>query len=163
MVVGQVARAFGVHGEMRIESRTDFPERFELLDRIYLGPDRLPYTIEKARRSGENVFLKLEGVDSPEKVRELGRPEIAIPRSQAMPLPEGHFYLDDLVGMEVSVPEGGTIGQVSDVVRTGSNDVCVVNGGRASILIPLIRDAIRHIDVQGGRLVVEPWVLENSE
>jgi 16S rRNA processing protein RimM len=77
-----------------------------------------------------------------------------------MHLPPGHYYLDDLVGMTVLNVEGEAVGRITDVLRTGSNDVYVVNEGRDSILVPAIRDAIRELDLENGRILVEHWALE---
>jgi 16S rRNA processing protein RimM len=76
-----------------------------------------------------------------------------------MPLPDGHYYLDDLLGIEVFTTDGHILGSITDVLRTGANDVFVVNTGRSAILIPSIKDAVSVLDLAGRRIVVEPWVL----
>lgn len=163
MVIGTVAGPFGVRGEAKITLNTDFPDRFRALSVVFLGPDRRRLDVVHTRRHKGQVLLKLGGIDSPEAVRALGGQEVTVPRSQAVPLPEGHYYLDELVGTQVSLPDGRALGEVVDVLRTGGNDVFVVKAGTKELLIPSITDAVRRLDVPARVLVVEPWVLEVEE
>lgn len=163
MLVGRLVGPFGVHGEAKVELHTDFPDRFKNLKRVFLGPQRRPFVVEGARLHKGQVLLKLGGVERPEDVHALRGCEIVLPRSEAIPLPEGHFYLDDLLGVSVFSLAGDFLGEISEVLRTGSNDVYVVKGGRGSLLIPGIKDAVRELDLEARRLIVEPWVLEPAD
>lgn len=163
MLIGRVARDFGLRGEVKVEVLTDFPDRFAGLKEVYLGPGRVPFRIESSRRHQAHVLMKFSGVDTPEQARDLRGQDLSVPREDAVPLPPGHYYLDDLLGMTVLTPEGETVGRIADVLRTGSNDVYVVNEGRHAILVPAIRDAVRELDLEGRRVVIERWVLEAPE
>ena len=163
MLIGRVASPFGLGGDLKVEPHTDFPDRFKALDRVYLGPDRSEFHIERVRNHGSQILLKLKGIDSPEAVRDMKRPDIYVPRAEATTLPEGHFYLDDVVGMTVSTTDGRRLGNVSEVIKTGSNEVFVVGTGRDEILIPVIRDAVHQIDLEARTVTVEPWVLDVGE
>jgi 16S rRNA processing protein RimM len=163
MVIGTIVGSFGVHGELKVELNTDFPERFSRLETVYVGPQRLPRTVLASRRHQGRVLLRIVGVESPEQGDMLRGKELAVPRSEAMPLPAGHYYLDDLLGIEVSAVDGRRLGLISDVLRTGNNDVYVVNTGTDAILVPGIKDAVHELDLDARRLVVEPWVLDVDE
>ncbi|GAC1508498.1 MAG: ribosome maturation factor RimM [Chloroflexota bacterium] len=160
MIVGRVAGPFGVRGEMKVEPYTDDPERFGALKHVYLDASRRRYPVERSRKHKNLVVLKLEGVDSPEAVRALAAPEIAIPRAEAVPLAQGQYYLEDILGVRVTTSEGREIGTVTDVLRTGSNDVFVVGQGSSAVLVPVIRDAIRELDLVRRRVVVDEWILK---
>lgn len=159
MLVGRVGGPFGVRGEIKVELHTDFPERFERLAHGYFGPNYRRQSIEGSRTHKGQVLLKLKGLDTREAVEELRGEEIFVPRDEAVPLPEGHYYLDDLLDMTVATTSGHPIGRVTDVLRTGSNEVLVVNEGRDAVLIPVIKDAVRVLDLEGRQVVVEDWVL----
>jgi 16S rRNA processing protein RimM len=159
MLIGRVSGAFGVRGEMKVEPLTDFPERFLQLERIYLGPQRREHAVERARLHKSQVLLTLPGIESPEAVAVLRGHEIAIPRKDAVALPEGHYYLEDILGVMVLTTEGVELGTISDVIRTGSNDVYVINEGSEAVLVPATRDAIHHLDLEAKRVIIEPWVL----
>lgn len=160
MLIGRVQGSFGVHGELKVELHTDYPERFKLLRQVYLGTDRELYPVKRSRRHGDRVLLTLAGIDSPEAARRLTGRDLFIPRSEAVELPAGHYYLDDLVGLTVTTAHGAPVGEVSDVLQTGSNDVLVVTAKGRAVLIPVIKDAVIELDVEGRRAVVEDWVLE---
>jgi 16S rRNA processing protein RimM len=163
MVIGTIVGSFGLRGELKVELHTDYPDRFGRLTTVYAGPRRVPHRVAGTRRHQGRVLLRLEGVESLEGAEVLRGKELAVPRSEAVPLPEGHYYLDDLLGVEVSTVSGQQVGTISDVLRTGSNDVYVVQAEGRSVLIPGIKDAIRELDLEGRRVVIEPWVLDADE
>lgn len=163
LVIGRIVGAFGIRGEAKIDPQTDYPERFERADHLYLGDDHRRVQVQTARTHKNQVLLKLEGVDSPEAVVALRGLEVMVPREEALPLPAGHYYLADIVGMEVITVEGQIVGHVTDVFRTGSNDVYVVGHGVNEVLIPAIQDAVTNLDLENGRITVDQWVLEPAE
>lgn len=162
MLIGRIAGPFGVRGEIKVDPLTDFPDRFQTLDSVYVGPGHDAHTVERARKHQGQILLSLEGISSPEAVRELRGAEIFVPRSQAAPLPPGHFYLEDAVGLTVQTTDGKDLGTVTDILRTGSNEVFVVGTGNNALLIPVIKDAVTELNLDERRVVVEPWVLEQE-
>lgn len=163
MQVGRIAGVFGLRGELKMELRTDYPERLRQFDELYLGAHHHAHVVENIRPHKSMMLLTLRGIDTPEGAAELVGMDVTIPRVAAAPLPKGHYYLDDLVGFVVSTAEGRDLGAISEVMRTGSNDVYAVGSGRDAILIPGIKDAVRSLDFEGKRMVVEQWVLTASD
>jgi 16S rRNA processing protein RimM len=160
MVIGQIVGPFGLKGEAKVEILTDYPDRFAEMSEVLLGPGRTPTRLAGMRRHQGRLLLKLEGVETPEAVDALRGAELAVPRSEAVPLPEGHYFLDEVIGSEVIVEDGRHIGTVSDVLRTGSNDVFVTRRNGEEHLIPVIADAIVELDVPAKRIVVRDWIFE---
>lgn len=158
--IGRVAGVFGLHGELKVELLTDFPERFGLLEQVYVGAAKSVYRLERTRPHKTHLLVKLEGVDTPEAAVSLAGQDLEIPRDQAVRLPAGHYFLRDLIGCVVTTADGEEVGTVTDVLRTGSNDVYVVGSGRGELLIPGTTEAIHRLDLNEKRMVVEPWVLE---
>jgi 16S rRNA processing protein RimM len=154
MLVGRVVGPFGVHGEMKVEPYTDFPDRFSRLQHVYIGEERRAYKVLGSRRH-KHVLLRLAGLTTPEEVAALHGQYVWIPRSEAMPLGEGEYYIRDIIGLRVFSTEGEQLGEVQDILITGSNDVYVVRGERGEVLIPAIHDVVRELDVPGGRIIVE--------
>lgn len=159
MTVGRMAGPFGLRGEAKVEILTDYPERFRQLERVFLGPRHREYTLLSARPHSGLMLVHLEGIDTPEAVSRLLGQEVMIPRAEAVELPQGHYFLEDLVGLPVETAEGQPVGTIADVLRTGSNDVYVVKTGEGEVLVPGISDAVREVDVPGRRVVIEAWVL----
>jgi 16S rRNA processing protein RimM len=160
MAIGRIVGAFGVRGEIKVELLTDFPDRFAALERVLVGPERRPVAVERVRSHKGRVLVKLAGVDTPEAVAALRGAELAVPRDEAVSLPEGHYFLDDVVGCDVVTEEDTPVGTVTDVIRTGSNDVFVIGRGRDERLVPAIGDAIVDLDLASRRIVIRSWVLE---
>lgn len=160
MVIGRIVGPFGVRGELKVQLQTDFPERFRGLKRVYVGTDRRPVSVLSARLHKSQVLLKLQDVDTPEKVRTLIGADILVPRTEAVALPPGHFWLSDLLGASVYDDAGAYVGRVEDVIRTGSNDVWVVNKGRDAILVPATKDAVVKLDIAAGVIVVAGWAVQ---
>ncbi|GAC1404100.1 MAG: ribosome maturation factor RimM [Chloroflexota bacterium] len=160
MVIGVIAGAFGIRGEMKIDLLTDFPERFDGLRTVYIGPQREKKPVRSTRRHRGRVLLALEGIDSPEAIPEVRGLQICVPRTEAVELPEGHFFLQDAIGVEVRLPDSTLVGIVSDVFQTGGNEVFVVKRGGESVLVPSVADAVLELDLNLRSMKIAPWVLE---
>ena len=103
---------------------------------------------------------KLLTIDSPEAVTELNGLEIHVPRVNAVPLPEDHYYLDDLIGIETFDEDGRELGTVTEVLRTGSNDVYVIRSANVEVLVPGTSEAVKELDLPRRRMVIASWILE---
>jgi 16S rRNA processing protein RimM len=160
MVIGRIVGPFGVHGELKVELHTDFPDRFKGLKSVFVGKDRTSLTVERSRRHGRQVVLKVVGVERPEQADAFREEDIFVPRSEAIELPPGGFFLEDAIGVEVFTVGGDRLGTVSDVLATRANEVFIVSIGNDTVLIPSTKDALRTFDLKNRRMVVEPWVLE---
>jgi 16S rRNA processing protein RimM len=163
MIIGEVAGAFGVKGEIKVRPLTDYPERFSQLERVFLGASHREYAVERSRAHGERILLKLRGIDTPEAVTAMGHVDIAVRRADAVPLEQGEYYLDQLVGVGVRTTDDRELGTITDILRTGSNDVWVVGRGQDQILVPAIADAVQEINLDERYAVVHPWILQFEE
>jgi 16S rRNA processing protein RimM len=159
VVIGKILTPHGVKGEFRVLPLTDFPERFKTLKQAYLQDGR-PITIESARPHKQFFLVKLVGFDSVEAVSVLHNLTVEVERDAAVPLPPGHFYIFDIIGMHVYSETGETLGIIADVLETGSNDVYVidpiVDGAvkKPQILIPALKDVVLEIDVAAKKMTV---------
>jgi 16S rRNA processing protein RimM len=71
------------------------------------------------------------------------------------PPAENEFYYRDVIGCEVFLTDGVRIGVVEDIIATGANDVFVVRGEGKEVLVPVIEDVVKEIDVEGKRVIIE--------
>jgi len=109
--IGKVVALFGVHGELKVLSLTDIPNRFAELDAIYLGPNHIRYAIQSARPyKGEMVVLKLAGIEDANTAETLRNFDITIPLSQLAKLPPDSYYQHDILGLHVSTLDGRDVG-----------------------------------------------------
>jgi len=154
LVVGKVVAPWGTKGELKVAILTDFPDRFRDLKRVYLGDE--PWMLEGHRRHGRWVILRLEGCADRNSAEKLRGELVQIPLEEAIPLSEDEYYIYQIVGLEVWTSEGEHLGRVSEVLFTGANEVYLVEGERGEILVPAIEDVVKEVDLEGGRLIVEP-------
>ena len=166
VTIGQITAAYGIRGEVRVFPLTDVPDRFEGLARVSLSRRRSEkedeVVIESAclewvRYSGRVVIAKFEGVDDREGAEGLRQLYLQVPRAEAAQLPEGSYYIFDIVGLKVVTVDGEELGRVVEVFSTGSNDVYVVERpSNSQVLIPAIRDVVRQIDLGSGLIIISP-------
>ena len=156
LIVGEVLGPHGVSGLLRVRPLTDFPERFIGLKTIYVGDALRPYVVERASVTDSTVLLKLRGIDSAEAAEQLRGALLRVPRSEAVPLGPGEYYYDEIIGLEVVTTAGERLGQIVDILRTGSNDVYVVHGPRGEVLIPAIADVVKEIRLDQGEMLIAP-------
>ena len=156
LAIGKVVRAHGIRGEISVTVLTDFPERFETTEWIYLGNEfeATPYRIEKSRWHQKNVLLTLTGITDRTEAERLRGQYVQVPIEDATPLPEGSYYLYQLVGLKVITVEGQLLGTIAEVLETGANDVYVVKGDK-EILIPAVADVIKSVDLEKGQVIVQ--------
>jgi 16S rRNA processing protein RimM len=155
LVIGRVARPWGTRGELKVEIMTDFPDRFALLRKVYLGPRAVPFALEGFRLHKGSALLKLEGCHDRATVEKLRGQLVQIPIEEAMPLEQDEYYEHQIVGLAVWTAEGERLGTVDEIISTGSNDVYVVRGEGRDILIPAIEDVVLEVNLAKGRLMVE--------
>jgi 16S rRNA processing protein RimM len=157
LVVGRVLGGRGLGGEIKIEIMTDFPDRFNSLQRVYLGEEARPYTVEKVRLRHDNrrVFLKLEECSDRNAAEKLRGQLVRVPMEEAMPLGEDEYYVYQILGLTACTTDGERLGVVREVLFTGSNEVYVVQGGGQEILIPALEDVVLEVDLEKKQLVVE--------
>jgi len=157
--IGKVVAPFGIHGEIKVLSLTDIPNRFAELEVIYLGSDHIRHTIISVRPyKGDMVVMKLAGIEDANTAETLRNFDLSIPLSQLAPLPPDSYYQHDIIGLEVATIDGQNVGKIVDIMVTGSNDVYIIEGktpGR-EILIPAIKDVIKQVDLIRKLMYIEP-------
>lgn len=170
MAVGRIIGAHGLTGELRVELHTDFPERFTPGSTLLMGNDLRPCTVEGAREHRGMILLVLAGVAGRTMAEELRDEWLFIPETEAMPLPEGDFWVHDIIGLAVVDENGRPIGRVTDVLQTGANDVYIitpadkVNKGK-EVLIPAIAEVVRQVDLATRTMTVHmlPGLLDEDQ
>lgn len=154
--IGKIGKTHGIRGELRINSLTDFPDRFEGMTQVYVNDELME--IKSVRYQNDVVLMSFKGVETREEAACLTGRYLLVNREDAVELEEGEYYTIDIIGLEVYDEETGShIGTVTDVISTGSNDVYVtkpIEKGMKDILIPALKTVVSKIDIAGGRMVV---------
>jgi 16S rRNA processing protein RimM len=156
VAIGRIVQPHGVRGEVSVEVLTDFPERFDTIEVVYLGDasEAEARQVKAARWHRNRVLLSFEGCEDRTAAEGLRGLLVQIPIEETMPLPEGEYYAHDLIGLDVLTIEGEALGRVNDILFTGANEVYVVVGPRGQILLPAIADVVERVDLSAGQMVV---------
>jgi 16S rRNA processing protein RimM len=158
-LVGRIARAHGIRGQVIVNPDTDFPEeRFRPGAELFIERDGAiePLRVTSARFHRERPVIGLEGIATMNDAEALAGRELRVPVDRLATLPPQTYYRHDLIGCAVDTADGRHIGAVADVEGTLSGSRLVVEGARGEILIPLVADICREIDTAAKRIVIEP-------
>jgi 16S rRNA processing protein RimM len=148
--VGKIVNTHGIRGEVKVIPLTDDPRRYDELKEVFVGTDNEKdiFYIENVKYFKNTVIIKFkESIDMnyAEKLKEMF---IYVDRKNAVKLPEGRYFIFDLIGMEVFELDGNRLGILKDVLQTGSNDVYVVkNDENKEILIPALKSVIKEVSI----------------
>lgn len=156
--IGQITSPHGVHGEVKVYPLTDFPERFKTLRTVLLGPDARPTGIRMKGMLKNLIILAIDGVTDRDQAEKLRLQYVQVPKTEVHPLPPGHYYVFDLVGLDVVDPEGNFLGKLVDVTsESPAHDIYVVETApRKRYMVPAVKTFVKEIDLAGGKVVIQP-------
>jgi len=161
-VIGRVCGEHALGGELRILPLTDFPERFLDMGTLRLfHPDGREWC--ELRPTGFR-FLEGKGLLLARTAEVTDRTSadllkgalVKVPLEERVLLPEGHYWIDDLLGLDVrDTLTGEHLGKVEEVLQTGSNDCYMVRTPEGKLrALPAIKEVVREIDLAGGVMQV---------
>lgn len=158
VAIARLAKTRGLRGELVADVLTDFPERFENLEKVLaVAPNgkTLELEIERFWFQKNRVVLKFKGFDSIEAAETLRDYEICVPESEAVELEDDEFFDWELEGCVVQMIGGERIGKVKEVLRTGGTEVLVVDGAEKEYLIPFAGTICTEVDVENKLIKVD--------
>jgi 16S rRNA processing protein RimM len=158
VTIGKISRVRGIRGEMVVVPLTDDPQRFLDMEKVTVTKDEVSrqFSIEKARQFKGKVLLKLREVESPEEARKLVGAFLEIESDQLVRLPEGSYFIFDIIGLEVLTTKGERIGTVKDVISLPANDLYLVEGDEKLYHIPATKEVVQEIDLKEKKMIIEP-------
>ena len=155
LLVGILHRPHGVRGEMIMSIMTDFPERLKPGTKLYLGVEHEQVTIKSLRHHNRGQLIALEGYESREAVSHLRNYELFVSAADRPPLPDGEFYLHQIIGLQVVSDQGQELGRVAEWIETGANGVYIVRDEEGNeVLLPDIDEVVLKIDLDNQQMVV---------
>lgn len=153
--VGRIAGAHGVKGWVRVISHTEPREAILDYRPWLLGDDHQPVEVQESSRQGKRIVARLHGIEDRDQAESLNGLAIGIERSQLAEPGEKSFYWADLIGLEVVLEQGESLGKVSEMMATGANDVMVVEGDRQRLIPFVIDHTVIKVDLESGRITVD--------
>lgn len=154
---GKIVGTHGIRGEVRIDPWCDSPEFLCAFKKLYLDENGETFIEVKSRPHKHIVLAKIKGVDTIEQAERLRGKIVYINRADIQ-LDEGVNFVQDLLGLEVTDAESGSVyGKITDVLRTGANDVYeITDDSGKKYLAPVIDEVIRETNVDGGYIKITP-------
>ncbi len=158
ILMGRVTGAFGVRGDVRLESWAEPRQAiFRYQPWILRAPSGAERELRGARGRdiGKTVEATLPGCEDRDAAEALRGTEILVPREALPPPAPGEYYWVDLEGLRVATLEGVELGHVSHLFSTGANDVMVVRGERERMLPFVQPDYVKSVDFDSGTITVD--------
>jgi 16S rRNA processing protein RimM len=157
--MGRVAAAYGVNGWLKIQPFTSDPEALGGYGTWWLSMpghrEQQPCRVIAARRHGEFLVAKLEGIESREQAAAYRGTEIAVPRDALPETNDDEVYLSDLAGCEVVNRSGRQLGVVTGVADYGAQPILRVSGDGGERLIPFVPAYVLEVDLEANRIDVD--------
>jgi 16S rRNA processing protein RimM len=154
IVVGAIAGAFGVQGEVRLKSFCAAPS-----DIASYGPlvtaDGRTFTVRLTRPVAGGFGARLSGITTKEQADALRGVELFAERTRLPHLPDDEFYHADLIGLPVQDTGGALLGHVRAVLNHGAGDILELVGPKGAILLPFTRATVPTVDLAAGRIVAD--------
>ncbi|MFP7445098.1 ribosome maturation factor RimM [Bacillus infantis] len=160
--VGKIVNTHGVRGEVRVVSRTDFPEeRYKAGSHLFLfqagSEEPVKLTVKTHRQHKSFDLLTFEGLDSLNEAEKLKGAILKVSEDQLGQLEENEYYFHEILGCTVKTIDEEEIGEITEILTPGANDVWVVSKkGEKDILIPYIEDVVKKVDVKEKVIIIEP-------
>lgn len=170
--LGEIVGTHGVAGLLRLHPYADCHAALAAAPTIFLIPRRRPerpgseqrpasetprpMRLTSVRPHGRVMLLEFPGIDSIERAQPLVGTMVAVEEHTLPATAPGEVYAYRLTGLDVVTSDGRPLGRVAETFATGSSEVLVVRDGDAEHLIPMIADVVRTVDVDGGRIVIDP-------
>ena len=155
ILVGRVAGAFGVRGELRITSYTEEPLALLSYKTLLREDGEAGLTLTTGRATKDAVVARAAEVSTREEAETLRGLKLYVPRGALPAAEEDEFYLADLIGLRAETPEGETLGVIKSVQNYRAGDLLEVDpgGGQPTWMLPFTREAVPEVRIAEGRLV----------
>lgn len=155
--VGKITNTHGIKGEVRVLPLTDYMERFEELDWVYIDGYSEKFYINGIKYKSNLVLLSFKGYEDVNVVQKFKGRYMLIDETQRRDLPEDTYYIADIIGLEVFTIDDEYLGKVHDVIQTGSSEVYVIKkDDNKEIMIPAIKKFIPEISLEKKRITIDP-------
>ena len=149
---GEIVGTHGIRGEVKIMPWCNGPDFLKAFHTFYI--EGTPYKVEAARVHKNMVILKLEGVTDVPSALAMRNAILYIDRADVK-LPEGSFFLADIMGLEArDAQTGAVLGKIADIMDLPAGNVYVIRGGEREIMVPAVPQFIAETNVEGGYIRV---------
>jgi len=157
LAVGRIEKVFGIKGEVIVDEMTDSPERFRTLKRMLVGSGggtTRKVAVERVSVEPRGVRLKLKGIDTRAAAEELVGSFLYVDEAHRLRLPNGRYFVHQLIGLTVVDARGGRVGRLKEVMKLPAQDVYVIEREGGEIMVPAVKEFVSAIDLNAGTITV---------
>lgn len=157
--VGKITRTHGTRGELKVLPGEGSSGAWRETEVVFLGEERQRasrFRVKGIRGGGKFAILALEGVDDMESAEALKGQKVFVPRDQLPEMEPGSFYVSDLEGLTVVTARGQVLGVLEEIFDNGAHEIYVVREKSREILLPVVNGVVVEVDLDAGRMVVDP-------
>jgi 16S rRNA processing protein RimM len=155
--VGAITQTHGINGEVKVFPTTDDVKRFKKLKDVILdtGKEKITLEIEGVKFFKNLVILKFKGFDNINDIEKYKGKSLYVTRENAVKLRRDEYFIADLIGLKVYDEDDNYLGELTNVIETGANDVYEVKfeDGR-EVLFPAIKQCILNVDMDNRTMKV---------
>ncbi len=152
ITVGEIVKAQGIKGELKVKPLTDDISRFKKLKKVYVCG--VLYEIKSLRICDGFVYVALSGIVDRNAAEKLSKKEMQIDRSDAIDLPENTYFISDIIGCEVFLSDEKYVGIVDYIYQNGSADVYEVKGEK-NVMFPFLGSLVLSVDIVNKKIVLD--------
>ena len=159
--VGVISSTHGIKGEVKVFPTTDDINRFKQLKNVILdtGREHIDLEVQSVRFFKNMAIVKFKDIDNINDIEKYKGKDLLVTRENAVPLEENEYFVYDIIGSRVVTDQGEELGELSEILATGANDVYVVKTKEGKeILLPSIKQCILDVNVE--EKVITVHVLE---
>lgn len=158
--VGVIIGAHGLDGTLKITPLSDFPERFDALDSVFLwkkGESPSPDRVNRVRWSGASALITVRGVTNREDAQMWRGAELCVREEDRWELPPDVYYVTDLLGFTAVSQDDLPIGVLRNIIASAQDILEIEREGAESLLVPFVRRWVGRVDVQARTIEILNW------
>ena len=157
--VGVITKVFGIKGEVKLHSYERSAEDIASMEVLLLGRQAASIRqmkLEAVRVRGADIYLKIENINDRSAAETLIGHFLFIDEKKRTHLPEGRYFIDDLIGLDVQDEQGRTLGSIRDVMTSTPQTLLVVRTGHGDVLVPNVPAIVSCVDREKKLVVLTP-------
>lgn len=155
--VGKITNTHGIKGDLKVYPLTDYMERFEELEWVYIEGQDEKFYIKNVKYMSTVLLLSFKNYEDINLVEKYKGKYLLIDHTQRRDLPEDTYYIADIVGLDVYTIKNEYVGKVKDIIQTGPNEVYIIKDkNKKEIMIPAVKQFIPTISLDEKKIIINP-------
>ena len=146
-VVGQITSTHGVRGSVKVYPITSFIERFYDLKKVYIGEEKNEVNVKSVFIKKNTVVISFAEYSDVNEVIPFISNYIYVSDEDRVKLPEGYYFIHELIGCKVVDEKQNELGVIKDVLQGFSNDVYVIKNKDNEFMVPVVKEFIKNVNI----------------